>query len=143
MSSPDRDLEVAVQFSRRSLWFAMLMVILLAAAALQVLLAPGTGRPLMLALPFIGIFGCIALAARRSLTPKAAAEMRALQSDELRQHSLNKANRNGFITMLAAQPVLAVATLDVASGSVGAVMATATVAAGALVAIGSVLWHDR
>ena len=143
MSSADRDLEVAVQFSRKGLWCAMLMLVVLTAGALQVLLAPGTERPLMVALPFIIIFICLAHAARRPATPQAAAQMRALQGDELRQHSLNKAYRNGFIGMLAMQPVLAILTLDIASGRMGAVMATATVAAGALVAIASVLWYDR
>ncbi|HEY9102478.1 hypothetical protein [Chitinimonas sp.] len=62
--------------------------------------------------------------------------MQAVQQDELRQLSLQRAWRNGFLVALGLQPLLVVSLIWVSVKHEAAVMAVLTVLA-------SLLWYDR
>lgn len=131
MSSQLQDeVEPAVRYSRRSLWFALAVVLLLGAAA--VLTARGGDTTLFSLLPVLIVIGAAALG-----RPGSGPEMKALASDELRQFSLGHAWRNGFLAVLVVQPLLA---WQAASPSL---MATVTATAGVLAVLASLLWYDR
>ncbi|MES2324280.1 MAG: hypothetical protein V4633_18645 [Pseudomonadota bacterium] len=136
MSTSLHDQELALRHSRRSLWFATIVVALFGIAAIALYLRPDSDLRLMPVLPILLVIGIAALVSTRPRGPRAQAEMQALQSDELRQLGLNHAWRNGFLVMLLLQPVLVL----VASAGLKAVIA---ITAGFLAVLGSLLWYDR
>jgi hypothetical protein len=128
------EVEPAVRYSRRSLWFALTVLLLLGSGAVLIDMEGDSalGARLFALLPVVIVVGAAALG-----RPAPKAEMRAVASDELRQFSLVHAWRNGFLGVLAIQPLLAW------SGAAPATMACATAMTGVVIALASVLWYDR
>ncbi len=135
-----------VNFSRRSLWLTLALLIALGAYAVVVNFYPDSsaalvGNRMALLLPLVIV---IAVAASRSslkgMDGEAQARAaKAVQGDELRQHSLRLAYRNGLLAVLGAQPVLAL-LLD---EKPVLLMAAATAMTGVLAVLVSLLAYDR
>lgn len=137
--------ESLVAYSHRSLWIALVFVVLTGAIMIKLVLSPGGSiTPLAVMIP---IAVPIMVAALRVRGGKLAEQnpdmMKSIQYDELRQHSLNLACRNGFIAALVCQPVLGFALTVAAIPSPLAVMAALTVTVSTAVVLGSVLYYDR
>jgi hypothetical protein len=64
-------------------------------------------------------------------------------TDELRQASLHRAYRNGFIGILILQPLLVLLLPWTPVVYPAAVMACASVTTGAVIVLGSLLYYDR
>lgn len=69
--------------------------------------------------------------------------MTAVRNDELRQVSLQRAWRNGFLVMLGAQPIIAVVFAGISIDHEVAAVAVVNVVAGSLTMLASLLWYDR
>lgn len=139
--------DLLVQHSRRQLWVALLLVIPLGTAALLVLAFPGkgaaTGQYLMIMYPEIVAGALLSLRRSKRALAANAAQTQAVVDDELRQHSLNLAWRNGFFVTLLGQPVFALLVSGSGSPHPVALLAGATALAGVVTVLGSVLWYDR
>lgn len=137
--------ESLVAYSHRSLWIALVFVVLTGAIMIRLVLSPG-GDVTTLAV-MIPIAVPIMVAALRVRGGKLAEEnpevMKSIQHDELRQHSLHLACRNGFVAALVCQPVLAFALTVAAIPSPLVIMAAMTVTVSTAVVLGSVLYYDR
>lgn len=137
--------ESLVAYSHRSLWIALVFVVLTGAIMIKLVLSPG-GSVTTLAV-MIPIAVPIIVGALRIRGGKLAEEnpetLKAIQYDELRQHSLNLACRNGFVAALVCQPVLGFALTVAAVPSPLAIMAAMTVTVSTAVVLGSVLYYDR
>lgn len=131
--------EVIEKFSRRSLWTALVIMTLLGLFAFWTLIGANGSRLVAALLP---IAICVAVAALAKAPGKTRAQ-RAVQQDELRQMSLGLAQRDALIAVLAAQPLCAYATVQLAMPSPSALMACATVTTGAIALLTSLLWRDR
>ena len=144
------DSELLVNYSRLSLYFALVLLLALGTYAVLIHVYPdsaaaATAHRFAILLPILIV---IALASLRSQLhgvrahPREAA-MKALHSDELRAQSLSRAYRNGLIAVLLAQPVL-VFVLSAAALPLPLVpMASATVLVGAVTVLCSLIFHDR
>ena len=134
-----------VACSRRQLWFALGAVLVLAAAAVGLLAFPGAEAPARLfsLLPIVIVLAVAALKTGGGRGAPTSAEVRALVDDELRQASQQKASRNGFLAVLAAQVVLAPGLAWLSTPYPVALMAVLTIATGLTVFLGSLLYHDR
>lgn len=132
-----------VAFSRRQLWFALGAVLVLAAVAVGLLAFPGAEAPARLfsLLPIVIVLAVAAL--KTGGGAPTSAELRALVDDELRQASQQKASRNGFLAVLAAQVVLAPGLAWLSTPYPVALMAVLTIATGLTVFLASLLYHDR
>jgi hypothetical protein len=138
--------ELMVKFSRRGLWLALALLLALGAYAVIVNFYPDSGAALLanrmaLLLPLAIV---IAVAGARSSLKSMGGEAqaraaKAVQGDELRQHSLRLAYRNGLLAVLGAQPVLAL-LLD---EKPVLLMAAATAMTGVLAVLVSLLAYDR
>lgn len=140
--------DLLVQYSRRQLWVALILVIALGTAALLLLGFPGrtsdAGRTLLYMYPEITAIALVSLRRRkRELAGVSAARVQAVVNDELRRHSLGLAWRNAFLVMLLAQPVLALAVTWSGSPYPVALLASASALAGVVTALASVLYYDR
>jgi len=137
--------ESLVAYSHRSLWIALVFVVLTGAIMLKLVLAPG-GSMTTLAV-MIPVAVPIIAAALRGRGGKSAEQhpevMKSIQVDELRQHSLNLACRNGFLAALVCQPVLGFALTAAAIASPLVLMAALTVTISTAVVLGSLLYYDR
>ncbi|MCS0588611.1 hypothetical protein ACFQ09_17890 [Massilia norwichensis] len=69
--------------------------------------------------------------------------LKAVRNDELRQASLSRAWRNGFVAVLGLQPLLALFLTWSGTEYGIALMAAVTVCAGATTVHTSLLWYDR
>ena len=131
--------EVVERFSRRSLWVALVIMLLLGGFAFATLVASDmpawTG-----ALVSMAIALAVVVLGRSPNFPPAH---RAVQQDELRQRSLALAQRDALIAVLVAQPLCAYAIAQAAIPAAAALMACATVTLGAVVLLASLLWRDR
>lgn len=141
--------ELVVQYSRRQLWVALLVVLTLGSGALFALAFPGktsgTGQYVLMVL-FPELVAIALTSLRRSKRPLAgidAARMHAIVDDELRRQSLAKAWRNGFFVLLLAQPVLGLAVTWSGTPYPVALLAGASALAGVVTALASVLYYDR
>ena len=134
------DQETVERFSRRSLWVALIIMLLLGAFAFATL--AGTGVPGWTGgLVAIAISAAVVALGKMPGSPKA---QRALQQDELHRQSVALAQRDALIAVLVAQPLYAYATTQVPSSSSAApLMACATVTLGSVVLIASLLLRDR
>jgi hypothetical protein len=140
--------DLLVQYSRRQLWVALILVIALGTAALLLLAFPGktsgAGRTLLYLYPEMAAIALVSLRRRkRELAAVSAARVHAVVNDELRQHSLGLAWRNAFFVMLLAQPVLGLAVTWADSPYPVALLAGASALAGVVTALASVLYYDR
>lgn len=135
----DADQETVERFSRRSLWVALIIMLLLGAFAFATL--AGTGVPGWSGgLVAIAISAAVVALGKMPGSPKA---QRALQQDELHRQSVALAQRDALIAVLVAQPLYAYATTQVPSSSAAPLMACATVTLGSVVLIASLLLRDR
>lgn len=133
------DQETVERFSRRSLWVALIIMLLLGAFAFATL--AGTGVPGWSGgLVAIAISAAVVALGKMPGSPKA---QRALQQDELHRQSVALAQRDALIAVLVAQPLYAYATTQVPSSSAAPLMACATVTLGSVVLIASLLLRDR
>jgi hypothetical protein len=149
-STSPNDTELLVRLSRRSLWIALGFIVLLGAGAIAMLAFPAspasaTAGKLWTLLP---VFIIIAVAALRSSSKGARLgasnpAMKAILNDELRQASLARSYRNGFIAMLLLQPLLAVVLTATSAVNQVPLMAGASALAGAAVFLASLLYFDR
>lgn len=140
--------DLMVQYSRRQLWVALILVIALGTGALLLLAFPartsGAGWYLMVLYPEIVVGALLSLRrSKRQLAGVTAARVQAVVDDELRRHSLGMAWRNGFFVMLLAQPVLGLAVAASGTPYPLALLAGASALAGVVTALASVLYYDR
>ena len=139
--STDAHAEHAVveRFSRRSLWVALLLLLLLGGFAF-LSLAGTRVTSLAGALLSIAMSAAVVALGKRPGSPRA---QRAVQEDELHQRSIGLAQRDALLAVLVAQPVGAYVTAQFELPWAAAWMACATVLAGAIVLLASLLWRDR
>ena len=142
--------EQLVAFSRRGLWFTLVLLFALGVYAVIVNLYPD-GEAAAVANRLAGLLPLmiiIAAAALRSSLKGASSDprspaMKSMLGDELRQQSLRLAYRNGFFTMLFAQPVLALLLAWAEAPQPVMLMASGTALTGVLAVVGSLLAYDR
>lgn len=139
--------DLLVQHSRRQLWVALFLVVPLGTAALLMLGFPGkgasAGQYLMLMYPELVAGALLSLRRGKRVLAASAAQTQAVVDDELRQHSLNRAWRNGFFVVLLGQPLLAWLVSGSGSPHPVALLAGASALAGVVTVLASVLWYDR
>jgi hypothetical protein len=146
------NLENLVHVSRRGLWAAFVIIVVFGAAGLVLLCARdtpaarmATGLMTMLPLAIAVALGGMAMKAKAkgvSMSPSNPA-LRAIRNDELRQASLHKAWRNGFLALLVAQPLMSVLLTALPAAYPMAVMGLAACLTGATVFLASLLYYDR
>ena len=131
--------ETVERFSRRSLWVALIIVLLLGAFAFATL--AGAGLPGWTgALLTIAISVAVVALGKMPGSPKA---QRASQQDELHRQSVAMAQRDALIAVLVAQPLCAYVTTQASLPSAPALMACATLTLGSVVLLASILLRDR
>jgi hypothetical protein len=142
--------DLLVQLSRRNLWVALTLLVLLGANAIAVVAFPeskaaAVANKLMMLLPVMIAIAVAALRAseRGASTAPSNPAMKAILHDELRQASLARAYRNGFMAMMLVQPLLALMLTWTSVASPAALMAGASVLIGAAVFLASFLYYDR
>lgn len=138
--------ESLVRYSHRSLWVALAFVLVLGATAVSLAIFPGAKITANIAalLPLAIVFAAVGLRSRGGkLAARHPAAMKSIQDDELRQQSLSLAYRNGLLSVLLVQPLLAFGLASYAASYPLAVMAAATVTTGAAVVLASLLAYDR
>ena len=144
MTEQATSIDDAVRMSHRHLMAALGLLLLLGVAALlgfgEGALAQAGGA-LWKALPLIIIIMVAALH-RMGMRVDARA-LEAMRKDELRQASLQRAWRNGFLAVLFLQPVLALGLTWSAAAHGVALMAAVTVTLGAATVLASLLRYDR
>jgi hypothetical protein len=140
--------ESLVRHSHRSLGLALIVLLTLFCWAIAINVFPSVAAVMLSRrLPFmLPVFIAIAVAtlcvAQR---PTFRLQLKLILADELRQSSLHRAWRNGFISMFLAQPVLVAALIwhPVGAVTVAVLMAAVTFALGAMTVLASVLFYDR
>ena len=131
--------ETVERFSRRSLWVALIILLLLGAFAFATL--AGAGLPGWTgALVSVAISAAVVALGRR---PGSAQAHRVSQEDELHARSVALAQRDALVAVLVAQPACAYATTQLAGLPPASLMACVTVTLGAIVLIASLLLRDR
>jgi len=142
--------ELLVKRSRRGLWIALSLMLVLGAYALVINLFPdseaaASGGHLMALLPIAIIIALAVMHASRdgvSGKPRSKA-MQAVLGDELRQQSLHRAYRNALVAVLLAQPALALLVSVPTGPNPVVLMAGLTVLTGVATLLGSFLTYDR
>lgn len=138
------------RYSRRGIWIALALLIILAAYAVAINFFPeadaSAGATRLLALLPIAI--TIALLAMRTALKGTQPDtrgraMQRLLHDELRVHSTNLSYRNGFFGMLLAQPILFMCLSLAPQSYPLALIASATALIGVVVFLASLLAYDR
>jgi hypothetical protein len=142
--------DLLVRYSRRSLWLAAAVLALLGAYAVLINLVPDSAAAalaermfMLLPLALAIVIAALRNALKGASVDPAAPGMKAVLGDELRQHSLNRACRNGFFAVLFAQPLLALVLGVSYLPYPAALMASATALVGVAVVLGSMLTYDR
>ncbi len=136
-----------IKVSRTMLWFSLLIVVILGATSLAFNFFPevvGTDKltRLLQVLPVIIIVGLFAIRKKGiKLNPQDQA-MKAILDDELRVASMHRAYRYGFLCLLVAQPIFALALQMVQKNDVW-IMCTLSLITGLSVFIVSLLFLDR
>lgn len=143
-------LDRLVQHSRRALWFALVFIVVLGAAGLLLVALPGSeaaevAKRLFMLLPLFIIIALAALkrGARGANTDPSSTAMQAILGDELRQASLSRSYRNGFLATLLLQVLLAPVLTWTTVAYPVAFMTGATALVGASVFLASLLYYDR
>lgn len=139
-----------VRYSRRSLWTALALILLIGAAATAQIGFPGSEaavatHSLSMLLPIIIVLAAAALrsAAKGARTDPSGPAMKAILNDELRQDGLKRAFRNAFLAVMIAQPLLALAPTWIAVAHPTSMMACLTILTGMAVMLASLLYYDR
>jgi hypothetical protein len=143
MAEQANAIDAAARMSHRHLMAALTIVGMLGLAAVLSLTTAGgdAGKALWRVMPVILMITAASL--YRSYKRVDVRALKAVRNDELRQASLSRAWRNGFLAVLGLQPVLAVG-LSWSSVEYGvALMAAITAIVGAAVVHTSLLWYDR
>lgn len=142
--------DLLVRYSRHSLWLAVAVLALLGAYAVLINLYPDSGAAalaermfMLLPLALVIVIALLRSSLKGVSADPGAPPMRALLGDELRQHSLNRACRNGLFAVLFAQPLLALLVGVTYLPYPAALMACATALVGVGVVLGSMLAYDR
>jgi hypothetical protein len=136
--------DLMVQHSRRQLWVALVLVVILGSGALYLLAFPGRVPYLIYMYPEMIAIGLLSVRrSKRQLAGVTTARVQAVVDDELRRHSLGMAWRNGFFVMLLAQPLLALFVTWTSSPHPVPLLAAASALAGVTTALASVLYYDR
>lgn len=142
--------DLLVRYNRRSLWLAVAVLAVLGAYALLINLVPDSAAAALAERMFmlLPLALAIVIAALRSSlkgvsADPAAPAMKAVLGDELRQHSLNRACRNGLFAVLFAQPLLALVLGVSYLPYPVALMASGTALVGVGVVLASMLAYDR
>jgi hypothetical protein len=149
-SEPSTQSELFVQFSRRSLWIALALLLALGGYAIVINVFPNStaassahrlANILPLAITIAVAWAYLSL--KGSATDKRGALMTEMLNDELRQHSLSLAYRNGLIAVLVRQPALALLVAWTALPFPELLMASATALIGTSVVLCTMLICDR
>jgi hypothetical protein len=142
---PDQT-ERLVQFSRRQLWYVLVILLLLGGATLlDAFFALNVPTGVSVA---IGCCGAV-WGALRSQNMKgidfspANPALRALRNDELRQAAQAKAFRNGFFVLLGYPPACAFALIGLGVADPLALVLESGAWLGAVTFLASLLWYDR
>jgi hypothetical protein len=147
MAAKLHDTDALVRLSRRTLWFALVFILLLGVTGVlsSVVDSRAAIGKVWELLPLVIAIGAIALktSARGAFANPGNPALKVLRSDELRQASLHRAYRNGFIAMLILQPLLVLLLPWTSVVYQTAAMACASVTAGAAIVLGSLLYYDR
>lgn len=138
------EIDVAARMARRQLLLALSLLLFLGFAALLSLGTPALaamGHALWTMMPVLIAISVAALYVMGKRVDKRS--MRAVREDELRQTSLNRAWRNGFLVILGTQPLAATAIAWWPMNHETAAMAAISVVTGSLTVLASLLWYDR
>lgn len=143
MAEQETPIDAAARMSHRHLMAALMIVGMLGLAAVLSLTTAGgnSGRILWTVLPVIITITAATL--HRKYKRIDARALEAMRNDELRQASLSRAWRNGFLAVLGLQPVLALGLVWSGTAYGIALMAAVTACVGAATVHASVLWYDR
>jgi hypothetical protein len=144
MAEHPTPIDAAVRMSHRHLLTGLLLVTVLGVAALLSFGSGGAGRAgkiLWTLLPVMIVLGAASL--HRMNKGGDARALKAVRDDELRQASLSRAWRNGFLAVLAVQPLLALGLAWSGTAYGVAPMAAATVTIGTATVLATLLWYDR
>ena len=143
MAEQETPIDAAARMSHRHLMAALMIVGMLGLAAVLSLTSAGgqAGKILWTVLPVIITITAAALHRKYKRIDVRALE--AMRNDELRQASLSRAWRNGFLAVLGLQPVLALGLVWSGTAYGIALMAAVTACVGAATVHASVLWYDR
>ncbi|HEY6456954.1 MAG TPA: hypothetical protein VIY90_16900 [Steroidobacteraceae bacterium] len=142
--------ELFVKFSRRSLWIALALILALGGYAIVINVFPNSiaassahrlANILPLAITIAVAWAYLSL--QGSAADKRGALMTGMLNDELRQHSLNRAYRNGLVAVLVGQPALALLVAWAARPFPELLMASATALIGTSVVLCTMLIYDR
>lgn len=144
------DTDTLTRFTRRGLWLALLLILLLGGYAVLANAFPQStashyaGR-LMSLLGIAIIVAVVWLASSRRGQRISATNpaMRAVMDDEWRHASMHKACRMGFFGMLSCQPLLGIAFLWIPLTAAPQIMATVTIVVGVSVFLATFLFCDR
>lgn len=137
-------IDAAARVSHRQLLVVLAFVLLLGIAALLQFADPDlarAGSALWLLMP---VATAVIVGTLFSMQKRVAKDsMKAVQNDELRRASLHVALRNGLVATMALQPLLAVGLTYGSFKHEVSIMAAATVIAGIVTVLASVIWCDR
>jgi hypothetical protein len=148
MPQQETNTDVLVRLSHMNLWVLLCTVVFVGSAMVLALLGgpalAGMARSALILLP-VAIAIAIAAIRMKAGRPGCATspQMRAVMNDELRQHALSKAYRNGFFAAMVA--TVAVASILSFTGveRALAVMLVAVLTIGVGTMLASVLYYDR
>lgn len=149
-SEPSTQSELFVQFSRRGLWIALALLLALGGYAIVINVFPSSTTassahrlanilPLAITIAVAWVY----LSLKGSTADRRGALMTEMLNDELRQHSLSLAYRNGLIAVLVGQPALALLVAWTALRFPELLMASATALIGTSVVLCTMLFYDR
>lgn len=137
-------IDMAARVSHRNLMFVLGFMLLLGFAALLRFASPDlarVGNALWLVMPVVITVLVAIMVSMQKRVDKDS--MKAVHNDELRQASLHSAWRNGFFVTLASQPLLALALTFSSTKNEVAIMAAATIIAGSVTILASLIRYDR
>jgi hypothetical protein len=149
-SAPLTPSERFVKFSRRGLWIALALLLVLGGYAIVINVFPNSttassahrlANILPLAITIAVAWAYLSL--KGSAVDQRGALMTQMLNDELRQHSLSRAYRNALIAVLIGQPVLALLAAWMALPFPELLMASATALIGTGVVLCTMLIYDR
>jgi hypothetical protein len=143
MAEHVNSIDAAARMSHRHLMAALVIVSMLGFAAVLSFTTAGgdAAKTLWTVLPVIITVTAASLQRMyKRVEPRA---MKAMRNDELRQASLSRAWRNGFLAVLGLQPLLALGLVWSGTPYGIALMAAATVTIGTVTVLATLLWYDR
>jgi hypothetical protein len=143
MAEQETSIEAAVRMSHRHLAAALMIVGMLGCAAVLGLTTAG-GDPDRTSWTVLPVIITVTAAALHRMYKRVGVRaLEAMRDDELRQASLSRAWRNGFLAVLGLQPVLALGLAWSGTAHGIALMAAVTAGVGAATVLASLLWYDR